>query len=94
MQINIKQRIIVKMTIDEDYLWLELKVESLGESVQLDLTLGEGPDWGRGGGSARKGGGGGGEDSLGQQTSQVTGLQHGLQNSENMSTSYHRGLLS
>ena len=70
------------MTIYEDYLWLELKVESLGESVQLDLTLGEGPDWGRGGGCAREGGGGGGEDTLGQQTSQVTGLQHGLQKRE------------
>ena len=62
-----------------DYLWLELKVESLGESVQLDLTLGEGPDWGGGSGSARKGGGGSGEDTLGQQTGQVTSLQHGLQ---------------
>lgn len=67
---------------DHDNLWLELEVESLGESVELDLALGEGPHGDRGGGGAGEGGGGGGEDTLGQQTGQVTSLQHGLQHKQ------------
>ena len=58
----------------DGYLWLELKVESLGESVELDLTLGEGSDRGGSGGSSGEGGRCGGEDTLGQQAGQVTGL--------------------
>ena len=59
-------------------LGLELEVEASGESVQLDLTLGEEPGGQQGGGLARGHGAGRGEDSLGQQSSQVSGLQHGL----------------
>ena len=49
------------------------------EKQKQTKYLGEGPDGGRGGGGAGEGGGSCGEDTLGQQTSQVTGLQHGLQ---------------
>ena len=58
---------------------MELEVEALGESVQFYLTLGEESLWSRWGGLSREGGGGGGEHSLGQQASQVSSLQHGLQ---------------
>ena len=57
---------------------LELEVESGGESVQLDLTLGEESVGRLGGGLSWGEGPGGGEHSLGQQSSQVSGLQHGL----------------
>ena len=57
---------------------LELEVEPSGESVQLDLTLGEEPVRQLGCGLARSQGAGRGEDSLGQQSSQVSSLQHGL----------------
>ena len=51
-----------------DRLWLELEVESLRESIQLDLALREGSHGLGCGGHAGEGGGGGGEHSLGQQT--------------------------
>ena len=56
-------------------LGLELEVEASWKSVELDLTLGELSD-GLAGGLTGEGGGGGGEHSLGQQTSQITCLQH------------------
>ena len=58
---------------------LELEVEPSGESVQLDLALGEESVGCRGGGLAWSDGPGRGEDSLGQQTGQVSSLQHGLE---------------
>ena len=66
------------MNMTRDLLGLELEIEPCGESVQLDLTLGEESVWrGRGGLPGREGYRGG-EHSLGQQSSQVSGLQHGL----------------
>ena len=58
---------------------LELEVEPSGESVQLDLALGEESVGSLGGGLARSERAGGGEHTLGQQTSQVSSLQHGLE---------------
>ena len=58
---------------------LELEVEASGEPVQLDLTLGEESVRRRGGGLACREGDGGREHSLGQQSSQVSGLQHRLE---------------
>ena len=66
------------MNMTRDLLGLELEIEPCGESVQLDLTLGEEPVRQLGCGLARSQGAGRGEDSLGQQSSQVSGLQHGL----------------
>ena len=60
-------------------LGLELEVEPSGESVQLDLALGEESVRSRGGGLARSDRAGSGEHTLGQQTSQVSRLQHGLE---------------
>ena len=54
------------------------KCGTCGEPVQLDLALGEEPVGCGGGGLPGGERDGRGEDSLGQQTSQVSGLQHGV----------------
>ena len=67
------------MNMTRDLLGLELEIEPCGESVQLDLTLGEESVGRRRGGLPGREGHRGGEHSLGQQTGQVSGLQHRLQ---------------